>query len=151
MTRHTDTHSYCIMINAQCWILNRFVKQGVSEIQIIDQSRSLKGSRLKFRRKGNNSCRFWLIASLCLRFSREKQKVETHTKYCPSYWNSNETLLFENLLWTVSYPKKNSEGFQFRWLKIKGIYIAFPISITLFSNHRKWNPSQSKMAKNSPC
>ena len=28
------------------------------------------------------------------------------------------------------------EGFYFRWLKIKG---SFPISITLLSNHLKWN------------
>ena len=31
----------------------------------------------------------------------------------------------------------HSERFQFRWLKIKGLYASFPISITLFSNHLK--------------
>ena len=30
-------------------------------------------------------------------------------------------------------------GFQVRWLKIKEIYATFPISVTLFSNHLKWN------------
>ena len=29
-------------------------------------------------------------------------------------------------------------GFQFRWFEIKGIYIAFPISITLFYNPLKF-------------
>ena len=29
--------------------------------------------------------------------------------------------------------QERSEGFHFRWLKIKDIYAAFPISITLFS------------------
>ena len=29
------------------------------------------------------------------------------------------------------------EGFHFRWLKIKGLFAAFPISLTLFSNHPK--------------
>ena len=31
------------------------------------------------------------------------------------------------------------ECLQFRWLKIKRIFAAFPISITLFFNHLKWN------------
>ena len=39
-----------------------------------------------------------------------------------------------------SYRKCSSfilREFQFRWLKIKGIHAALPISITLFSNHLK--------------
>ena len=31
----------------------------------------------------------------------------------------------------------HQEGFQFRWLKIKGIYAVFPISIALYTNHLK--------------
>ena len=31
------------------------------------------------------------------------------------------------------------ERFNFRWLKIKGIHTAFPMSITLISHHLKWN------------
>ena len=34
------------------------------------------------------------------------------------------------------------EAFQFRWRKIKRNYTAFPISITLFANHLKWNSSE---------
>jgi len=32
--------------------------------------------------------------------------------------------------------RKRLKGFQFRWLKIKGIYSYFPISIVLFLNHQ---------------
>ena len=35
--------------------------------------------------------------------------------------------------------KKDWEGFQFRWLNIKGINSAFHTPITLCSNHLKWN------------
>ena len=44
------------------------------------------------------------------------------------------------LILSESYHKTHEndlEGFQFRWLRIKGIYAALPISITLFSNHLK--------------
>ena len=34
-----------------------------------------------------------------------------------------------------------SESLQFRWLKIKRIYAAFPVSITLYFNRLKQNPS----------
>jgi len=33
------------------------------------------------------------------------------------------------------------DQFHFRWLNIKGFHTAFPISITLFPNHLKWNSS----------
>ena len=33
------------------------------------------------------------------------------------------------------------EVFYFRWLRIKGIYATFPITIALFSNHLKQSPS----------
>ena len=36
---------------------------------------------------------------------------------------------------------KNVEGFQFRWLRIKGINVVFPIWIRLIFNHLKWNSS----------
>ena len=35
------------------------------------------------------------------------------------------------------------DQFDFRWLEVKGIYTAFPISITLFFNHLKWNSSNA--------
>ena len=42
---------------------------------------------------------------------------------------------------TVSRLSRNKEvfleSFQFRWLKIKEIYAAFPISVTLISNNLK--------------
>ena len=37
------------------------------------------------------------------------------------------------------YAKVLFRPVYFRWLKIIGIYAAFPISITLFSNLLKWN------------
>ena len=42
---------------------------------------------------------------------------------------------------------KNSslEAFHFRWLKIKGIYAALPILITLSVNLLKWNSSYSML------
>ena len=42
--------------------------------------------------------------------------------------------LFLVIQWTL-------DQFQFRWLNIKGFDTAFPISITLFSYHLKWNSS----------
>ena len=35
----------------------------------------------------------------------------------------------------------NSDTLHLRWLNIKGFYVTFPISITLFTNHLHWNRS----------
>ena len=47
---------------------------------------------------------------------------------CPRFWD---------LEITKFGIRENQRGFQFRWLKINEIYSAFPILITLFSNHLK--------------
>ena len=56
--------------------------------------------------------------------------------------NDNRGLLLG--LWNTEFVNHiyvAERGFQFRWMKMKGIYADFPKSITLFSNHIKWNPS----------
>ena len=41
--------------------------------------------------------------------------------------------------WAIQDREKGWEGFQFGWFNIKRLDSAFPISITLCSNHLKWN------------
>ena len=61
--------------------------------------------------------------SSCVKMDGLRLTVQVF-KMVGKYWSLNE-------LGKVSLF--NTCKFQFRWLKIKGIYIAFPISITLFS------------------
>ena len=53
----------------------------------------------------------------------------------------------ENIDWQLE------DKFQLRWLNVKGFDTvsndnAFPISVTLFSNHLKWNLSKQKQIWN---
>ena len=47
----------------------------------------------------------------------------------------------------ISKNYTHLERFQFRWLKIKWIYAAFPIPLMLIFNHLKWNSSWTRNQK----
>ena len=79
------------------------------------------------------------------RTSMEHYRVKNYLhKWSDQYdsWHHHE----ETCKW-CAYPSSKKERFQivffrsfrFRWLNIKGIDVAFPVSIMLFSNHLKWN------------
>ena len=62
----------------------------------------------------------------------------SHAKHTSErFWASKSFVL----LWEICLDE-----FHFRWLKIKRIKAAFPISITLISNHLKWNSSELLIA-----
>ena len=83
---------------------------------------------------------YWQIAN----FFPEKMECDIENK---PYYEILYHPRIENIDW------KLEDKFQFRWLNVKGFDTvsndtAFPISVTLFSTHLKWNLSNQKQVWN---
>ena len=59
--------------------------------------------------------------------------------FCSLFKSTRDLKIIDRWRTLVQFLRTPLERFQFRWLKIKEIYAALPNSVTLFSNHLKWN------------
>ena len=84
-------------------------------------------------------------AATILRFKKEEDEEDSPAPGSIKnlLWNFHSDLMLHCGEAQEESDEENSQGkFHFRWLKIKGFYVAIPITITLFSNHLKRNLSK---------
>ena len=87
-----------------------------------------------------------------LPFTLDKGPFNCNTDF--SIWTKFSNFRLSNInfskfsIWSTALYDWIQDQFQFGWLNIKGFVTSFPISITLFINHLKWNSSKPILFQN---